>query len=1076
MKVGFAYSRLESLMIKTASKLAFATLCFFLATDTLSCFTASASAAPILQDMDKSELEQMILKRIEEKRKENEAKKKAGGTTESTKRSNSFSKPKSSSSNRSTNRSTPPVKATPPAKTNESNGSIPRVQRETGEPEFTEETDMKGPINSKVDPDVKILFSFEKEEWKEVIEFFADQAGFGVYYGQTGPPQGTFTYADSIERGIIESLDFLNSRLSVMQPPHVLVRNGSQLVLVNESMRYPDQLIALITPDELPNFGEYEVASCLFNLGKLTTGAKLAEELRSEISEVHMDGFSYSESTNTLEIRERVRVLRRFNNKIKSVIGIKKEPYVYEVVASDAETLLNIMRPLMGIAANQVGFDDGSLSFASDPLGTVIYLFGTRERIDDFLKLAATIDVAPADDNGVVEAPYFQAHRVSGSDSEVVFQILQNILDGEPNIKMDRDPNNGAIYLEAPKRIHDKVSDFLTNLNPGDSFTVINLKNLSPSEAKSTIEELLGIDGFDPPEGSARIVADSDLDSLMVYGTPAQILEIKKMVAEIDEYSSSSSSVRRPLRMIPMSPRRQEEVMKALQIDGIMEIKGRRNTLNVIMPKDRLKPRGGIRYERRRPTEDQEGGRDSMNQGGTTTSVFKPNRHYYVSTPVTFQQDDDQLGQVSTPEQGIPSFQGKLQGEAGGMGNYAAADEIPSVPGAPIEVRMTDRGLLIKSYDLDAADDLEDLIEELFDPDSEWQRPTVIPLENRDVEEAKSILNNFLGLESSSSGGSAGIGSGIQNMLGGAVKNAVGGAAGDALGSFFGGGGGGMDDSSSGGAIELEGEDVRIATDVRFNTLIVTGATGNDIDIILELVEYIDQPGPPQRPRTLGKTYQIAIKFRDPMEIKELVQAQWPDYFRQTATQGGNNQGNARQQLENQVARQLQAAMQGGNRGNRRGGNRAGGNSDSDKPKATLGVDETQRLLLLTGPEFIYDEVVALVEQLDVQPDRLTTPPIPVPGATSNLRQLLIQTLGDSVTITTSEEMEEEGAAGATSRPGNAGSSSSRRGSSGGGTSSAARSSNLQREIMNRVNAARGQQRGGGNRRPGGTGLGGLGR
>ena len=1069
MKVGFDNSRLESLMINNALKLAFAAICFLLVTESPSCFSTTATAAPVLQDMDKSELEQMILKRIEEKRKENEAKKKSGEASKSSaSRVNSFQKPVVKES--TTRKTTPRVNATRPGTAEKANGSIPRARREAGEAQLTEETDMRGPINSKVDPDVKILFSFENDEWKDVIEFFASQAGFGVYYGQTGPPQGTFTYADSIERSIIESLDFLNSRLSVLQPPHVLVRNGSQLVLVNESLPYPDQLIALIAPDELPNFGEYEVASCLFNLGKLTTGAKLAEELRSEVSQVHLDGFSYSESTNTLQIRERARVLRRIHSQINSVIGIKKEPHVYEVVASDADTLLNIMRPLMGIADKQTGYDDGSLSFASDPLGTVVYLFGTRERIDDFLKLAATIDVAPADDNGIIETPYFQSHRISGSDPAVVFQILQNILDGEPNIKMDQDANNGTIYLEAPKRIHDKVTDFLANLTPGESFTVIALKNLTPSDAKSKIEELLGIDTFDPPEGSARIVADTDFDSLMVYGTPSQILSIKKMVAEIDEYSSGSSSVRRPLRMIPMSPRRQEEVMKALQIDGIMEIKGRRNTLNVIMPEDRMKPRGGIRYERRR-SENQEpqGGGDSFKgSSGTTTSVFKPKRSYYVNSTVQPRQEEEQLGQVSTPrqdEQGATS-------DASMLDNYAPADEIPSVPGAPIEVRMTERGLLIKSYDLDAADDLEDLIEELFDPDSEYQRPTVIALEHRDVEEAKSILNYFLGLESSSSGGGGGgIGGGLQNMLGGAVKNAVGGAAGDALGSFFG-GGGGFDDSSDGaGAIELEGEDVRISTDVRFNTLIVTGATGNDIDRILELVEYIDQSGPPQRPKTLGQTYEIAIKFRDPMEIKDLVQAQYPDYFRQAAAQGGNNQGNARQQLENQVARQLQAAMQG-NRGNRRGGNRSGGaNNNSDKPKATLGVDETQRLLLITGPEFIYDEVYSLVKKLDVQPDVLTTPPIPVPGATSNLAQLLRQTLGDSVTITTSEEMEEEGGAsgGTSARPGNTGSTSARRG---GSSSANATRQNLQREIMNRLNSNRGR-----NGRPGGgTGLGGRGR
>jgi len=495
---------------------------------------------------------------------------------------------------------------------------------------------------------------------------------------------------------------------------------------------------------------------------------------------------------------------------------------------------------------------------------------------------------------------------------------------------MDQDANNGNIYLEAPKRIHERVADFLGNLNPGDSFKIFPLVNLTASDAQSTIEELLGIGGFEAPEGSPRIVADSDLQQLLVYGTPTQILQIEKMVQQLDSAVTATDSVRRPVRIIPMSPRRQEEVMEVLQIEGFLELKGRKNVLNVIMPDNRNRPRSGIRMElpRNSAPNTQPESEGNERGSGTTTSLFQPPSQFYVTeyrepqeneapneAPNETEDDENVEGNSQAPFDSSAAPVGATRGS-----EYIPADEIPSVPGAPIEVRMTDQGLIVKSYDLDAADDLTALIEELFDPSSEWQRPTVIPLEHRDVEEAKSILNYFLGLESDSGGGGGGLAGGIGNLLGGAVQNAVGGAAGDALGGLFGGGDSfGGSSSSSAGAIELEGEDVRIATDVRFNTLIVTGATGNDIDVILELVEYLDQPGPPQKPKTLGQTYEIPIRYRDPMEIKELVQAQLPDDFRQSASAAGGNQQDPRQQIQQQIAQQLQAAMQGGNRG-RRGG------------------------------------------------------------------------------------------------------------------------------------------------------------
>ena len=657
----------------------------------------------------------------------------------------------------------------------------------------------------------------------------------------------------------------------------------------------------------------------------------------------------------------------------------------------------------------------------------------------------------------MVEKPYFQTHRISGGDPEVVFQVLQNLLDGEPNVKMEQDSNNGNVYLEAIKPIHDRVSDFLANLNPGDSFSVISLNSLTPSEAKSTIEELLGINSFDPPEGSPRIVADSDLDRLMVNGTPSQILEIEGIVSEIDSSVVSSKTSRRPVRMIPMSPARQEEVLKALRIDGIMELKGRKNILNVIMPDERLQPRSGIRMERRRSSEpNTQPDRGSSRREGTT-SVFKPKRHYFVSTEELRQENEESVGKTSFSD---PFDEAAQQAPPADDSAYAPAEEIPSVSGAPIEVQMSERGLIIKSNDLDAADDLEDLIEEMFDPKSDWQRPTIIALENRQVEEAKALLNHFLGLESDSGGG-AGLG-GIGNLLGGAVKNTVGGAAGDALSGFLGGGGGDIGPSESEGAIELEGEDVRIATDVRFNTLIVTGATGNDIDIILELVDYIDQPEPPQRPRMLGRTYPIEVKYRDPMELKDLIMGQLPDYFRSATPQGGN-QGNARQQLENQVARQLQQAMQGGGRGNRRGGGgAAASNSNSERPKATLGVDETRRMLLVTGPKFIYDEVYELVIQLDQQDETASSIVPSGQLAPSVLADMLIEMLGDQIRVRTPEELEEESSNGASSATG--GNASSARGGTSGRASNSAR--NLERNILNQI---QNRQRGG----PGARGRGG---
>ncbi len=1058
----------------------FLTLCF-----SLVClgFVSFVEASPNPQDKsaEKSELEALILKRIEEKKKEQAAKqlesrqsaKAALSRPQPPTRSKSSTRPETrpdANADRFDSGSLPSGEAT---------GGIPRAKSALGEPQFTEPTEMKGSVNE-VDPNIRVRFNFVDEEWKDVIEWFAEQTGFGVYFGQTGPPQGTFTYFDSVERDIVEAIDFLNSRLAILQPSHVLVRNGNQLVLVNESMPYPEHLIATVTPDELKDYGQFEVVSCEFDLGKLdqTKSSQLANELREDVNQVHLDGFAYIQAANRLLIRERVRTLERIKAIVDYVKGesdtVAVEQYKAEHV--EAEVLLVNLRPLMGFADDATTLEDGSLSFSVQPFGDIIYLKGSPDRIDEFKRTASMIDVKPELADGLPDSPYFQVHRVTGGDPEVIFQVLQTMLDGEPNVKMDQDSNNGNIYLEAPKRIHESVSDFLNNLLGGDSFDIIQLKNLRPSEAVDTVEDLLGIDSFSEDNNGPKLVADKDNDQIFVHGTPQQITEVRRIMERIDAAEIKVTGSRRPARLIPMSPRKAEDMMNLLQTPRIMESLGRRNRLNLILPEERDRFRRSIRLNRLAPdlpSEQPPSGKfDNRDNSQSDYRNQAPSRRkwkvsvnpvaaaggFYVGTVQT--QDDPDAGSVDVKGIGKTTDEQSVSGIEPG---YRPSDEPQSVPGAPVEVRMTPEGLMIYSEDLDAGDDLEAFISDWADSDSEFQLPSILFLRYRKVTEAKAVLENILGIESSSGGGGGG---GIGGLIGGAVQNAVGGAAGDALGGLLGGGGGGFAGDSE-GAIELEGENVRIGTDVRLNALIVTGATDNDIDIITELVDYVDQPGPPQKPQLLGETYVIAIRHRDPMELKEKIQEQLSGYFNQQS--GGNaaaNQQNAQQQMQQQMMRQIQQTLRGGGKG---GGS---SNPEAEQPKATLGVDEANRALLITGPRFIFDEVLKLVEKLDVPPNLIRQPMPSGPLSPMALAKQIQMVFGSDKIIIDDEE-QENGTGQSTSRPSN---STPGAGLTGRRGQSSSNSQDIRSQIFNAFRNQQGGSRGGAVRGAGGGGRGGGGR
>jgi hypothetical protein len=262
---------------------------------------------------------------------------------------------------------------------------------------------------------------------------------------------------------------------------------------------------------------------------------------------------------------------------------------------------------------------------------------------------------------------------------------------------------------------------------------------------------------------------------------------------------------------------------------------------------------------------------------------------------------------------------------------------------------LSPTGLALFSEDLDALDDLERLILEQLDEMGAVQLPTIFHLKYRKAIECKALLDELLGL---SDGGGVGAG-GLGGLMGNMASNMLGGAAGDALGGLLGGGDSGLASDSN---IELEG-DVRIAVDVKFNTLIVSGATQNDLELITDMVEYFDQAGPPHDPNLLGRTYVIPVYFRDPVELKDKIELQLAGLLNKSAS----NASPENQALQQQ--QQMLRAMQQLAGGNRR--QAAANDPEAEKPVATIGVDEKSQSILVTGPEFIYKEVLRVVEQLD---------------------------------------------------------------------------------------------------------------
>ena len=159
--------------------------------------------------------------------------------------------------------------------------------------------------------------------------------------------------------------------------------------------------------------------------------------------------------------------------------------------------------------------------------------------------------------------------------------------------------------------------------------------------------------------------------------------------------------------------------------------------------------------------------------------------------------------------------------------------------------------------------------------------------------------------------------------------------------------------------IELEGS-VSTVADVRNNALVIWGATENDLELLDVLIEFLDTEEAPHAPSLLGQTYYIPINYRDPADVEEIVRTQLGSLIRSSG--GGDGQADAiRAQM--QMMQQLQQML---GRGGRGGG--GGQSNDEEKPKAAIGIDRTNRALVVTGPRYLYEQIVGIVRLCDQPP------------------------------------------------------------------------------------------------------------
>ncbi|QDT04750.1 Bacterial type II/III secretion system short domain protein [Rubripirellula lacrimiformis] len=792
---------------------------------------------------------------------------------------------------------------------------------------------------AKVGADLR--FNFSGAEWRSVLEWFSDEADLSLQLDQI--PMGSFTFTDPTRSySIDEALDVLN--LSLMKRGYSLVRRGRLLQVIDLEAENANKLISeiaeLVKPEDLDARGRSDIVSSVFPLGSLTPSAA-REEL------VLMVGpwgrVVVLDSARQVKVTETVSKLIAIRELLQD--ASLADTNVVEIVLKNrgAEELLEIARPLLGLEAGTNAGEDVRISVG--PLGDRIYATGLPGQTGLLESIIAKADqplaIASADDGAEVALPTFRTHPITNADSATVFDVLQTLLAGTPDARIAIDPKTDAIVAFARPDTHEMIKRSIAEMEGnGESFKVLDLRRLDPAQALLTINKFFGV----TEEGGEGPTVDGDPASgkLWVRGTDAEIALVEKLLAELegDDHLSELSD---KVRILPYTGRAAEDALN--QVQELWPVMGRANRIRTVTPSRPSGGSGGI-PERRVIRESDLESVDDRPRSVPAGSEARTNRRRTSGNANTLV-----VVQADTPEDSSDTNAADADSDslavAENENTTPTTSQTISVAGSDIVVQFTPAGILIASEDVEALNAFESLMGSLAGPSAvQSDLPTVFWLKYCKADEAAELISKILG--------------GADSSASSAMDSMMGGLGGGMLGGLLGMGGGGGGESSSAKSILTTTGSVSIVPDARLNALIIQ-AGPIDLQMIELILEKIDRQESPEDVETAAKPLLIPVIYQDAKEVADVVKAVFGDRIAgQDSGGGGRGGGGGGQPSPQDFIQALRGG--GGGRGGRGGGGEAAG---SEPSKISIAVDQKSNSLVVIATPQDFNEVRALVEQLD---------------------------------------------------------------------------------------------------------------
>jgi type II secretory pathway component GspD/PulD (secretin) len=848
-------------------------------------------------------------------------------------------------------------------------------------------------LKAKPDADNLVTFSFKGQPWQAVLEWLADISHMSLDWQEV--PAGYLDLSTRRKYSIDEARDLINSIL--LSKAFTLLRNGEVLIVVN--LKNLDvSLVPRVSPKELDQCGTFEFVRTFFNLDRLQA-EPLVEEIKPLLGQYGK--INALKTTNRIDILDTAGNLRR----IREIIGaeqnesgkehqLKQFPLHY----ARPDDVLATLKHLLGIQDKGDGGGGGGgnmqdvrqqlqqqqqmlqqmqqqqgekgkqrqqqqeekIYLAINRRENSIMALATPDKLATIEQAVKLLDVPSPSDSADSVLQRISSYRLATAEPGPIVNILKEMGNLDPSTQLEVDNVNHAIIVNGPLADHWTVQSLIKKIDgSARHIEVFKLQKLDAENVAGSIEFLMRgpskdnnrpryvFGDYHSPDqgkdGGFQVEADTKNNRLLLKANDLELQEVRKLMIKLGEDPFADTEGDN-LRVIHPAPGKDTDVL----LDRLKRI-----WPSVSPHPLQLEVEQQTEPPKKAPAKDDDGnekksGDKNAKPEEAERGKLQPAKPLNVTPPTAtavipwhhkqFTATSDLAGETSpstTPQETLPLKKADEPTRFSPPRNREAptaldntpvrrpSEEVDSAAPAPISIIQGPQGLIVTSRDAASVDQLMKLIDQLSPASSRYQAFTLKHVYAKDV---AYLLEGIFADDKKQ-----------RDSL--------------SINYFF--------DPQPEEKPERnrlsKKQPLKFTADSVTNSILVQNADEDQLAEIKSLIEFYDKPEPADS-QSIRKTKIVGLKYAKAQAVADVLKDVYVDLLSPNDKSLRSN--NPKQQDQQ---RPFYSLYDMGSRNQ---------SSTENVPKfkslLSIGVESTSNSLVVSAPQYLLEDVLAMIDRLDV--------------------------------------------------------------------------------------------------------------